>query len=214
MKLVFIHGWGFDAGFWDGLLPLLPEFEQQRVDLGFYGERSAGSAAVGNILVGHSLGFVHGMRDSQNWAGWVAINSFPRFLNINNKAGCVEPAVLRSMRQQLAKNAERTLAAFHRSVGATRTAAVPPRLDNLSGGLDELRDADIGDLLETNTKPGLILAAKNDPLVPIETSEAMAASNTSLHWHPAGGHLLPQSDAAWCAKAIKDFIKTNKEIFR
>jgi pimeloyl-[acyl-carrier protein] methyl ester esterase len=213
MKLIFIHGWGFDAGFWDRLAPLLPEFGQQRIDLGFFGKKTDDVQPEENILVGHSLGFVHGMRNSQNWAGWVAINCFPRFVSDGDKIGCVEPAVLRTMRQQLAKNPERTLTAFYELIGASQMVAASSDLDNLSAGLDELRDADIGGLLQTNTKPGLILAAKNDPLVPVSTSEAMAVSNKRLRWHPTGGHILPQSEAAWCAKVIEDFMEANKEAF-
>jgi pimeloyl-[acyl-carrier protein] methyl ester esterase len=213
MKLIFIHGWGFDTEFWDRLAPLLSEFEQQRIDLGFFGKKTDAIQADGNILIGHSLGFVHGMRNSKNWAGWIAINSFPHFTNNDNKTGCVEPAVLRTMRQQLAKNPERTLTAFYELIGASQMVAASSDLDNLSAGLDELRDADIGDILQANTKPGIVLAAKNDPLVPTRTSEAMTVSNKMLQWHPTGGHILPQSGAAWCAKAIKNFIEANKEGF-
>jgi len=37
MSLLFCHGWGFDAAFWDALAAALPEFAQVRDDAGYFG---------------------------------------------------------------------------------------------------------------------------------------------------------------------------------
>jgi len=35
MHLVFVHGWAFHAGIWDGIVARLPDATVTRVDLGF-----------------------------------------------------------------------------------------------------------------------------------------------------------------------------------
>jgi len=206
MRLVFIHGWGFDPHFWDVLAAALARFPQTRVDLGFFGgavDRVRDDEPA--ILIGHSLGFLHGMRARKNWAGWVAINSFPRFVATPTEAGCVSAASLRAMRGGLLKDAPKTLADFYRLIGAAApAAAVTPHVESLRDGLDVLRDASFDPAVVAGT--GLVLAAKNDPLVPIATSAALAASADRIAWHAGGGHLLPQNATAWCAEQIVGFV--------
>jgi pimeloyl-ACP methyl ester carboxylesterase len=211
MRLVFIHGWGFEAGFWDGLAGLLPQFRQRRVDLGFFGEPADFvEDETPSLLVGHSLGFVHGMRSGAKWAGWVAINSFPRFVATDTEAGCVPAAALRGMRRNLMSDPQRTLYEFYSRIGATPPAlTTAPQLERLRDGLDELRDADSGAARRASHKPGLVLAAQNDPLVPCATSEALVDSHAQIRWHADGGHMLPLNAAPWCAEAIMEFIKTH-----
>lgn len=211
MQLVFIHGWGFEAGFWDALASQLPQFRQERVDLGFFSDATNESRDdEPSLLIGHSLGFVHGMRSGKNWAGWVAINSFPRFVATESKLGCAPAAVLHRMKKQLLHNPENTLTEFYELIVAKSPAVdAVPHVRRLCDGLDELRDADIGEALRLSAKPGLVLAAKNDPLVPPATSEALAGFHTQLEWHPDGGHILPQSAAPWCGTAITRFIETH-----
>ena len=66
MELVFIHGFGFDASVWDPLFELLPQFKKRRIDLGFFGAAAEPLRLEGpSVLVGHSLGFLHGLRDAK-----------------------------------------------------------------------------------------------------------------------------------------------------
>jgi pimeloyl-[acyl-carrier protein] methyl ester esterase len=82
-----------------------------------------------------------------------------------------------------------------------------PDIDRLRAGLDELQ-ADITPLLEPMITPGLVLAARNDPLVPPKVSENLCGLTRegALLWHETAGHLLPLRDPEWCANAIKDFL--------
>ena len=207
MNLVFIHGWGFGPGFWDPLAALLPQYQQRRLNLGFFGEATKDvTDNEASILIGHSLGFVHGMKMKKNWSGWIAINSFPRFVATEESAGCIPAAVLLRMQKQLQRDPKKTLADFYHLIGAeTPATSAKPCLERLNEGLDELRHSDIREDL-AHHKMGLVLAAQNDPLVPMATSESMASSNTTLVVHPTGGHVLPQSAAPWCAEAITNFI--------
>jgi pimeloyl-[acyl-carrier protein] methyl ester esterase len=209
MQLVFIHGWGFEARFWDALAALLPGYKYRRIDLGFFGEAADDiHDGAPSILVGHSLGFLYGINRYKNWAGWIAINSFSRFVATDSKAGCVNTAALRTMRKKLPNDPQDTLAEFYALIGATASPAkAAPRVERLCEGLDELRDSDIGGALAAAAKPGLALAARNDPLVPVAASEALQVPHARLYWHPDGGHLLPQSAAPWCAEKMTGFMK-------
>ncbi len=302
IELVFIHGWGFDAGVWDRLAEHLSDYPQRRLDLGFFPERHSGkiaflpqqkcdfirnpvSSSAGNflpiekldsgsiffrpaslteekivqndvrhdvrrILIGHSLGFLHGLMQHQDWAGWVAINGFRRFT-----PDCVPPAALRDMRRRLSADPEETLRRFYATIGIIeedterlssprrRGSSVvrPPDKDlhapqtrrdwipafagmtteswiyklkdhtnqpRLRDGLDELRDGDATGTLSSLQASGLVLASRNDPLVPVAATEALAsASSATLAWHETGGHILPLSDPEWCAEQIKNYVK-------
>jgi pimeloyl-[acyl-carrier protein] methyl ester esterase len=205
-ELVFAHGWGFDAHFWDDLRAHLPQYRHSCVERGFFGAPIVEPASgAGKILIGHSLGFVHGMNMQKNWQGWIAINGFPRFVEDGSHTGCIPPANLRRMKMRLQDNAAATLQDFYRQIGAAPVVG-KPNVAWLGAGLDELRDLVFAEL----AVPGLVLASRNDPLVPPSASEALsryAAENAPL-WHESGGHILPQSDAGFCATAIADFLET------
>ncbi|MGE3624488.1 MAG: alpha/beta fold hydrolase [Bdellovibrionales bacterium] len=207
-KLVFIHGWGFDAGFWDPLAAHLAQFSQSRIDLGFYGAPADCLTATAScLLIGHSLGFMHGITNGQGWRGWIAVNGFSRFIHTPAGMGCLPPAQLRAMRAGLNADAQKTLSNFYKLVGTLPPsgAPVPARLGE---GLDALRDMDIHDTLSGSTVPGLVLAADDDPLVPAAVSHELGrfAGDGNLRMHAHAGHLLPLTRPAWCAEAIYDFI--------
>jgi pimeloyl-[acyl-carrier protein] methyl ester esterase len=214
MQLVFIHGWGFDTSLWDALAPHLTEFNQRRVDLGFFGPSSDTiDKHEPAILVGHSLGFVYGMTRRHNWQGWIAINSFPRFVATTDKLGCVSEASLRRMKQNVLLDPVKTLSEFYVRLGATPPAMLATAAkDKLASGLDVLRDTDIGKELTASSVPGLVLASANDPLVPLATSQNMMGSHIETLIHPDGGHMLPQTASDWCAETIKSFIASKNNM--
>jgi pimeloyl-[acyl-carrier protein] methyl ester esterase len=206
MKLVFIHGWGLDAHLWDGILALLPDAESEIIERGFFGaaERTF-TYDEPAILIGHSLGLIHGFNLTQNWAGWIAINSFPRFVATDSLSGCVPPAALRDMRQRLNRDPQKTLGDFHKMIGAIGPNGMPD-IDKLRVGLDELRDGDIAAL--SASKPGLVLASRHDPLAPEPTSATLIQNDKQqIIWHEGASHVLPQSEPAWCAQHITAFVK-------
>lgn len=207
MKLTFIHGWGFDARFWNALSELLPQYEQQRVDLGFFGAPTPVLSGEPGILVGHSLGFVHGLKLRQDWRGWIAINSFARFVRTATQPGCVEAAELRELRMRMTTDPASALQRTYEKLEAHPPAGTPD-IPRLLVGLDELRDCDVSDILENIDVPGLVLAGREDHLVPPKTSLALCghAPHGSVTWHETGGHMLPARDPVWCAKAIESFL--------
>jgi pimeloyl-[acyl-carrier protein] methyl ester esterase len=208
LQLVFIHGWGFDAHSWDALAAQLPQFDQHRVELGFFNENPVTEIpdVSGKILIGHSLGLVHGIKQ-QGWKGWVAINSFSRFV-ANNGDGCVPATILREMRLRLQKNPAQCLQDFYQMIGAEPHAGTP-NMERQRDGLDELRDSDVNGVLSSMNVPGLVLAGGIDPLVPEKASQKLGGYAGQFMLNEGGGHLLPQTDPAWCAKAIADFAASD-----
>jgi pimeloyl-[acyl-carrier protein] methyl ester esterase len=137
------------------------------------------------------------------FCGWIAINGFPRFV-----PDCVTAAQLREMKFGMAIAAARTLQVFYARLGAQAPLGSPD-FERLRSGLDELQDGDIAADIEKLGAPGLVLAARNDGLVPVGVSEGLGRTvrDGGILWHENGGHVLPQSDPAWCAKAIENFAK-------
>jgi pimeloyl-[acyl-carrier protein] methyl ester esterase len=209
VELVFIHGWGFDARFWDNLCALMPQFRHSRIDLGFFGAapQAHDSKSSKRVLVGHSLGFVHGLKYYKNWHGWIAINGFTRFIDGAGRPGCLPVARLRALKIGLQNDAKKTLDDFYALIGAPPPRAAPNG-ERLREGLDELQAADAEDFLEESRLPGLVLAGRCDPLVPLAASETLVhkARQGRLHLHEEAGHLLPLSDPAWCAQAMAGFL--------
>lgn len=206
-RLVFIHGWGFDASFWDPLAARLAQFPQTRVDLGFFGPERGIEDSASSILVGHSLGFLHGINARRDWRGWIAINGFARFLSAEGKPGCATPAALRDMRARLQAGPGKTLRDFHRSIGS-RAPAGEPDPARLRAGLDELRDIAIEDALTILSAPGLALVGEKDPLVPPAVSGRFNqwVKSGDLLIRGGGNHIIPWSESKWCAESIIDFL--------
>ena len=124
--------------------------------------------AAGKILIGHSLGFVHGIKQRQDWKGWIAINSFPRFIKTKSKLGCV-PArrFARYAHARLTGRSDKNPCRDFINLLARRAADGTLNVERLRDGLDELRDADIRSTSRMLPNvPGLVLAGGKDPLVP------------------------------------------------
>jgi pimeloyl-[acyl-carrier protein] methyl ester esterase len=212
MELVFIHGWGCDASFWDPLAGLLSEHKQQKIERGYFGSPQT-KIETGHtaILIGHSLGFMYGLQQKQDWAGWIAINSFPRFVQSSGKPGCVHGFLLGEMRRRFAHDPQKTLAEFYKLIGENSILNMAHLNQTLLlEGLDELREYDMQPTLSDLAVPSMVLASRNDPLVPENVGEALTCVNSHarLLWHETGGHMLPHTDPAWCANAVNDFIKS------
>ena len=209
MRLILVHGWAFDAGFWNGMVPLLSDYDMTCVDAGYFGFPVVWPQPTeDDILVGHSLGFVRGMTEGSHWKAWIAINSFTRFIGSPDagQAGCVAPAALRRLRRDVGVDATQALQGFYQNIGASCVPQHQPDTEYLCAGLDMLRDRNL-DSNQNLLRPGLVIAARHDPLVPVEASLALATPARGIVWHEEGGHCLPQTHAAFCADAICAFVR-------
>jgi len=215
MKLIFIHGWGFDASFWDDVLHSMPisDHSIHRWDLGFCGRRStmaefnALEAGDNSVLIGHSLGFLHGLVHLPLVKGRIAINAFPFFVDKVDQKGCVSSAVLRDLRRRLSQDAAKALHSFYDFIKAI-PPSLPPHEEMLREGLEFLEAYDGRPLLEKALGPSLFLASCFDPLVPALVSQYMDRYGV-LVMKESDSHVLPQKEPAFCGDQIARFLQKN-----
>ena len=201
MRFVLVHGWGFHAGIWNGLIRHLPGAEIFLVDLGFV---SGGSKGVSEwpadaIAIGHSLGLLWLLEQGgDRFRALVSIQGFDCFC-------CHIPrARVASMRRGLERDASGTLQSFWRASG-TDDFASPDALNvaALDQGLGWLMDWDAREAKAGLQCPMLALASRDDAIVPEAMSETIW--NGDIVWSADGGHVLPLKHPDWCAKQIIDF---------
>ncbi len=208
--LVLVHGWGFDSSFWDPLRAALPDTETLAVDHGFLGKpyRPPIPESGKRIAVGHSLGVLWLLRESPfAWDAFVAVNGFPRFVEGEGFGPAQPRRFVERMRRRLLQDPLQVATDFLALCGAP-----PPSrdldVDAMAAGLSWLLEWDARAILDTDSAPKLILAARNDEIVPPAMTEAGFADvpGTTMAWHETGGHLLPVTAPEWCAGRIREIL--------
>lgn len=201
MKIALLHGWGFDAGVWEALVPLLAPMlagEITRMDRGYFGAAVEGERP--DLMIGHSLG---AMLLARRWGDvpLVAINGFDRFCGTD----AVAPRVVARMVKRFGQDPAKVLADFRAAIAAAPAPAMasPARLGEDLALLGDETPA------PAHRAPVLVLQAGDDPLLPpaLRAGAFAGASERVAAVCPAGGHLLPLTRAAWCARAIADFAR-------
>jgi pimeloyl-[acyl-carrier protein] methyl ester esterase len=197
VRLVFLHGWGFDARLWDGVRSALPEFETVAWDRGYFGTPSTDPVEGPLIAVGHSLGAML-LADAvpPGCAGLVAINGFDRFAG----DGAVPPRVVERMRKRFDEAPAEVLADFRARCGG----GTPPAIHDTGALAEDLPLLAQGDRRGIVERPILVLHGSADPLLPEgmrETVFAGAPRETLV----GGGHLIPITHPDWCAAHIRAF---------
>jgi len=203
IRLLFAHGWAMQASLWDGLRAALgAELSGSCLlrEPGYFSEPLVDPRPECPVLaVGHSLGLLGLLlRPPPHLAGLVSINGFSRFSAAPDHPSGVAPRILRRMRQRLSGAPEQVAVEFRRRCGlppASGVAAPAP----LAAGLDLLEAADGRESLRRLAVPVVALAGAGDRVAPPELSRACF---TSPFWL-AGGHVLPQTHPADCARAIR-----------
>jgi pimeloyl-[acyl-carrier protein] methyl ester esterase len=206
LSLLFCHGWGFDADFWDPLAALLPEFAQVRDDAGYFGAPAAPLPDAPTIAITHSYGTMRLLAaPPPGLAGLVAIAGFDRFTQIEGAPG-YQRRVVDRMVSAVAQEPETVLADFHALFASTVPVGTPDA-DRLQADLVVLRDGDMRAAAGQLRAPILSLQAEKDTLLSVSLRETVfaAADGVMRRTHPMAGHLLAREDAAWCAQAIRDF---------
>lgn len=213
-----MHGWGFDAGFWQPLAALLDDCRAVSDDRGYFGPPHEPAIAEDCLVVAHSFGAMRALAaPPPHCRGMVAVNGFDRFVP------AVPRRVLDRMIARLQTAPSQVLADFRRRCGDDTPVATPvPR--RLHEDLVIMRDGDFStrELLPPGSSPLagesqvghppfpiLSLQAANDPLLPqsLRDGAFAGAAQVERRVHPAGGHLLPVSEAPYCARAIRDFME-------
>lgn len=208
MRLLFLHGWGFDAHFWDGLAAALPQFHSLRMDRGYFHAPSAPAPDGPFVAITHSLGTMHLLRDPPaHCRALVAINGFDCFTAQDHFPG-VAPRIVTRMLTQLDRAPRQIVADFRQRCGTDAPFPDPdPAL--LRDDLALLRD---GDCRADSTQwdlPLLALHGAQDPLLSADMREQLFANTPQLEQFTFadGGHLLPLTHAADCAAQIATWLE-------
>jgi pimeloyl-[acyl-carrier protein] methyl ester esterase len=210
MHVVLVHGWGFHAGLWRGVLDHLPGATATLVDLGFIagGPNGVQDWPPDAVAVGHSLGVLwllhQAATEGRSFSGLVSIQGFDCF-------SCHIPwSRTAAMRRELRRDAAATLNAFWDACGAEAFAPKQElNVDRLDQGLGWLMDWDAREARTGLACPTLALAARDDAVVPPAMTEAIWADGT-IHWSPNGGHVLPLRHPEWCARHVLDFAHATR----
>jgi pimeloyl-[acyl-carrier protein] methyl ester esterase len=199
--ILFVHGWGYDAHFWDPLRALLGDVPSTVLDLGYFGEAKTTQPDKLTLLVGHSLGFLWLVRQSElHHVPLVGINAFPRFIEDDDYHPAVAARVLERMRRRVVSDTRSVLEDFWTRVGATGPDSAPNKAA-LAEGLDHLAAWDERENLASRASPTRLIAGREDAIVPAAMTE-MAFRRSEITWL-AGGHALPRSHAADIARLIR-----------
>jgi pimeloyl-[acyl-carrier protein] methyl ester esterase len=199
--ILFVHGWGYDAGFWDPVRAALGDVPNAALDLGYFGDANATLTRDLTLLVGHSLGFLWLARlDALKHRPLIGINAFPRFLEAGDYRPAVAARVLERMRRRVVSDTRGVLEDFWTRAGAAGPDETPDTAA-LAEGLDRLAAWDERENLAARTSPVRLIAGREDAIVPAAMTE-MAFKGSAIAWL-SGGHALPRTHAADIARLIR-----------
>ena len=200
MRIVFIHGWGCDASYWDQLAGHLPDKDHHRIDLGYLAPAS-NFDVLGNdeaIYVTHSFGTMWFLQNQpQNLKALIAINGFSAFQHH------ADERTLKTMMLRLKRAPEKQMQEFWDVYDLPHSTTL--NLPALQKGLRNMIDWDLKTELENLSCPVMSLIGRKDLIL---NNEIMRADwgKYELHVAEDGGHSLPVSHAQWCADKIKTFV--------
>lgn len=198
--ILFVHGWGYDAGFWDPLREALG-VPGKTLDLGYFGAEDLSIPDGVTLLVGHSLGFLWLARKrSLRHLPLIGINAFPRFLETDDYAPAMAPRVLDRMRRRVLSDPAAVLAEFWQRAGAPGPDKAP-NTAALASGLDQLATWDEREDLAHHASSVRLIAGEEDAIVPAAMTR-MAFKSSTIDWLP-GGHALPHTRPLDVAKLIR-----------
>ncbi len=196
LRVLFVHGWGFDASLWDKMAACLPEFEIERGELGFLGAPPHLPLIAADMLcIGHSLGVLWLLKQGRPMRGLVSINGFDRFGG--------QATALRAMRVRLKRDAAGQIADFRRSAGHDDATPAHFDTDRLRQGLGWLADWNCSEARAALDCPVLALAARDDRIASPQLTSA--SWGDAVIWSENGAHVLPSSRPDWCAELFRNF---------
>lgn len=206
--LLFVHGWAFDASVWTPLRAELRDWPHAVANAGYFGPAHTPKIEGPVIAIGHSMGVLRLLRGlPPDCRGLVSISGFPRFGAAPDFDAGVPRRMLDRMVKRLSADPAAVLQDFRQRCGDA-SAFGEPQLETLAQDLEALRDEDQRGALAALPVPLLILAGQDDPIVPAAMTQAAfgGRAGDERHEREQGGHLLPVTDASWCARHIAGFI--------
>jgi pimeloyl-ACP methyl ester carboxylesterase len=198
--ILFVHGWGYDAGFWDPLRQALGDRPSAALDLGYFGAANTAIPDGVTVLVGHSLGFLWLAREpALRHLPLIGINAFPRFIESGDYKPAIAPRVVERMRRRIVADPQTVLAEFWQRAGVAGPDKAPD-VAALAEGLDDLATWDERENLAGGTRSMRLIASEEDAIVPAAMTR-MAFKHDAIAWLP-GGHALPWTHPADLARLI------------
>ena len=199
--ILFVHGWGYDASFWDPVRAALGKVKSAALDLGYFGREDVAIPDGVTLLVGHSLGFLWLIRQrALKHLPLVGINAFPRFLEAEDYRPAIAPRVLERMRRRVISDTRGVLEDFWTRAGTAGPDRAPDPAA-LTEGLGHLATWDERAILASRASRTRLIAGREDAIVPAAMTK-MAFRDHEITWLP-GGHALPLTQAADIARLIQ-----------
>lgn len=203
MKLLFVHGWGFDASLWDAVIACLPDADVVRAHRGYFGGAAWPTVEGPCLAVTHSFGSMALLADPPaDCRGLLAINGFDRFAEGEGKAG-VPLRVIDRMLARLEGDPATVLRDFHARLGSDVPQGTPDTA-RLRQDLAALRSDDRSEATANFAAPIIALDGADDPLLfaAMRAGQFAAAADLQRETLDAG-HLLPLTHPELCAAWIE-----------
>ncbi|MEG3617419.1 alpha/beta hydrolase [Magnetovibrio sp. PR-2] len=207
MRYVYIHGWGFDARFWQPLMERVGAGEC--LDLGYRAAQTSDIPPLdeSDVVISHSFGtqfMLHKMLQHKP-AALIAINGFARFTKADDFPKGVHPKLLNRMIQGFGLKPNQVFADFMGQCGDVTPYEGSLNWDRLAEDLTAMMDWDERAGLKELNVPVLALAGDADQVVSAEMSQA-SFDGFDLRMKAGGDHILPLSATDWCAEHINGFV--------
>lgn len=207
VKLIFVHGWGFDASFWNDTIDALDGVESSCLDLGFFGPEQISFEGDDIVFVTHSMGLAWVLNNVHRpLKGVISINGFTKFCSAEGWPSGVAPRMLQRMIRQFGKNPEAVWSDF-----MVKCGLIEPKLSKhadhaaLLEGLKNLGEWDVRESFASLECPTLLLSATDDLIVPTELSQD--SFGQAVEWCEGANHLLPLQRAPFIASQIRSFVE-------
>lgn len=218
--LYLVHGWSYDAGFWDRLLAHLPSASDRpykiiRHDAGYYGPPCTPALPDQPFwAIGHSAGVMQLLSclstahtvsgKAAPCQGIVAFNGFSCFSARPDFPCGIEGRILQRMHHQLGRNPGQVIGDFRKLCGDHHDiTSAAPHQERLQKGLTELEKGDARPTLSAPIFPLYSITGRHDPFATISATLDFTARKS---WQVEGGHLLPLTHAAECAALLDGII--------
>ena len=202
--ILFVHGWGFDARFWEPVAERLPDFQKHFIDFGFYGDEVK-PGVERPLVVAHSLGLPWALANlDRPWAGLMAINGFARFTRSWDFINATAPRLVERMHARFGETPEIVAKDFLYRCGIDQVDLTGMKTEAMSKALGWLVKCDERAALAALDCPLEALAGTEDLIVPDPMSRDSFPPEC-LTLVEGAGHLLPLTHPEWVAARIRLF---------
>ena len=205
-NFVFCHGLGFNPSFWQNLRRYFSEKTSMYIDLGYFSNINIPSIHNTNITIGigHSLGLTKLLESGIKFEFLIGINSFINFLGNNEKIRNKRMLEYKAMIRNFKNNPQTTLDHFYKICGIQPLDTCSLNKEAIFSDLVLLKQS----YLLPTTVPTLIIASKNDLIVPLDLvyDNFQHYHNVNIELIDSSSHVLGFMEPLLVASKILSFI--------